>query len=397
MLDLNGFKQINDVYGHGTGDEALIAVGARLLSSLRQGDLVARLGGDEFAILAQHLAGAEAATGVALRVKACLAEPVAISGGRHQIAAGIGISLFPFDACTPEEVMRRADVALYKAKADRETAMRFFDDEMDRHVREREFMERELRAAVSADAIVPLFAPLVDLASKQVVGFEAVAHWSHRELGDVPVDRFIPIAEDSGQIRALADQVLRKACRAARAWPAETILSFDISSVLLKDAMFGLNILAILGESGLAPKRLELALSESSLVRDLEAAQQALGPLRGAGVRVALKDFGTGYSSLYHLRNFKLDKIRIDRRFIATMADERESAAIVNALVGLGKGLGFTITADGIDGVGQEQTLLAKGFQQAQGNSFGKPLTAEAAGILVAPPLHVRAGAQGAG
>ncbi|MEI9804923.1 MAG: EAL domain-containing protein [Pseudolabrys sp.] len=383
MLDLNGFKQINDVYGHGTGDEALSAVGERLLTSLGHDDLVARLGGDEFAILAQHLAGPEAATGVALRVAGCLAEPLRLSGTLHQVAAGIGICLFPFTDCNSGEIMRRADVALYKAKANRETSMRFFDQEMDRLVREREFMERELRAAVIAEEIEPVFEPLVDLITKEVVGFEAVGRWTHRDLGDVPVDRFIPIAEDSGLIRSLSDQVLRNACRAACEWPSAVMLSFNISSVLLKDSAFGLRILGILGETGLSPNRLEIALSENALVRDLGSAQQALGPLRQAGIRIALNDFGTGYSSLYHLRNFKLDKIKIDRSFIKNMSTERESDAIVNALVGLGKGLGFTISAEGIDGAGQESALLARGFQQAQGHLFGDPLSADSARNLV--------------
>jgi diguanylate cyclase (GGDEF)-like protein len=391
ILDLNGFKQINDVYGHCAGDEALIVVGERLLGSIRHGDLVARLGGDEFAILAQHLAGAEGATGVALRVMGGLAPPVKIASVAHQIETGIGVCLFPFPGSTPEEIMRRADIALYKAKADRRTSMRFFDDEMDRYVREREFMERELRAAVVAEEIQPVFQPLVDLRSKNVVGFEVLAHWTRVDLGDVPAARFIPIAEDCGLIRVLSDQLLRSACRVAREWPPHVVLGFSISSVLLKDPTLGGRILQILGATGFAPGRLEIGISEASLVRDLDAAQVALGPLREAGIRIALNDFGTGYSSLYHLRNFKLDKIKIDRSFTETMGAERESAEVVNALIGLGKGLGFVISAEGIAGTEQESVLLAKGVQEAQGSLFGAPLSIEAAKSLLAEQARAQA------
>lgn len=383
MLDLNGFKQINDVYGHGAGDEALIVVGKRLLVSLRQGDLVARLGGDEFAILSRHLVSAEAATGVALRVTAGLVDPIAVGNSVHQIETGIGICLFPFEGCNPEEIMRRADVALYKAKADRQTSMRFFDEEMDRYVRERDYMERELRAAIKAGNIRPFFQPLIDLKTKQVIGFDAIARWRHSELGNVPPERFIPLAEDSGLIRDLSDQVLRAACRAACEWPRSVVLGFSASAVLLKDRALGLRILSILGETGLSPQRLEIGLSENALVRDLEAAQLALGPVREAGVRIVLDDFGTGYSSLYHLRNFKLDKIKIDRSFIDKMDVERESAAIVDALVGLGKGLGFTIAAEGVEGTGYASDLLAKGFQQAQASQSGDALSADDAKAML--------------
>jgi len=389
MLDLNGFKRINDVYGHPTGDEALIVVGERLLGSIRQGDIVARLGGDEFAIVAHHLVSAEAAMGIALRVTAALSQPVLIGTIAHRIETGIGICVFPFEGSTAEEVMRRADVALYKAKSDHSTSTRFFDAEMDRYVREREFMERELRAAVEAGDIQPFYQPLVDLKTKQIIGFEALARWTHTDLGVIPPERFIPIAEDSGLIRQLGDQLLRRACCTAATWPAHIVLAFNISPLQLKDNSFGLRVLAILGETGLSPRRLELEITESALVRDLEAARETFGALREAGVRIALDDFGTGYSSLYHLRNFKLDKIKIDRSFIANMAAERESAEIVNALVGLGQGLGFTITAEGIEQADQESELLAKGCQQGQGFLFGDAVSAEQASQLFMAPSEI--------
>ena len=377
MLDLNDFKQVNDVYGHSAGDELLIKVGERLLTSVGTGDLVARLGGDEFGILAQHLAGMEAATGLALRVIAGLSAPINIGRVSRRIDTGIGICLFPFEGYNAEEVMRRADIALYKAKSDHDAPACFFDDDLDHYIREREFMERELRAAVIAKEIKPVFQPIVDLNTKEVIGFEAIPCWIHRDLGEIPPARFLPIAEDSMLIHELADQLLRQACIAAREWPEHVTLEYNISPVQLKDASLGLRVLAILREGGLAPTRLAIEIAESTLVRNLAAAQESLGALRQAGVRIVVDGFGTGYSSLYHLRNFKLDKIKIDRSFIENMSSKRESADIVNALVGLGLGLGFTVTAEGIDRSDQESALVAKGCQEGQGHLFGTAVPGE--------------------
>jgi diguanylate cyclase (GGDEF)-like protein len=384
MLDLNGFKKVNDVYGHGTGDQALIIVAQRLAAVARQGDLVARLGGDEFAILSQHLAGPEAATGIALRVIEALDSPLAIGSVQHHIGAAIGICLIPFDGESGEEAVRRADVALYKAKADGKPSLRFFEPEMDRHVLERELMERELRAAVANEDIHPFFQPLIDLSTKEVIGFEALARWKHATLGDIPPDRFIPLAEDSGLIAGLTDQLLRASCLAAAQWPANITLAFNVSPIQLKDRTFGLRVLRILAETGLSPHRLEVEITESALVRDLEAVREVLGSLQEAGIRVALDDFGTGYSSLYHLRNFKVDKIKIDRSFIETLGSERESNEIVSALIGLGHGLGLTITAEGIEEDSQLADLLSKGCGQGQGYLFSKAVSAEAAMGLLA-------------
>ncbi len=393
MLDLNGFKQINDVYGHGAGDAALIVVGERLMSSVRSGDMVARLGGDEFAILAQHLSSAETATGITRRVHENLAVPITISGTNYNVGTGIGLCLFPFRDCTPQEIMRRADVALYRAKANRQQPTRFFDEEMDHYVRERDFMERELREAVAANAIRPSFQPLIKLKIRRIVGFEVFARWTHATLGEVPPERFIAIAEDAGLIQDLTDRLLRQACAAACGWPAEMTLSFNVSPVQLRDPALGLRILGILAETGLAPRRLEIEITESALVHDLAAAQEALSGLREAGVRIALDDFGTGYSSLYHLRNFKLDKIKIDRSFIEGMSNERESAEIVNALVGLGRGLGLAVTADGIERPDQEAQLADKGCEEGQGHLFGAAMTAEEADKLVAGGLPAQVSA----
>jgi diguanylate cyclase (GGDEF)-like protein len=293
LLDLNGFKQVNDVYGHSIGDEVLIIVAQRLATYVRDGDLVARVGGDEFAILSRHLIGAEAATSIAIRVLHSFEEPILAGRRSHQIGSGIGIALIPGDATTLREARRKADIALYRAKSERRSALRFFEEEMDRRVQERNKLDRDLRAAIDADMIHPFFQPVVDLKTNHVIGFEAIPLWIDASLGEIPLERFIPVAEENGTIHELV-----------------------------------------------------------------------------------LDNFGTGYSSLYHLRNFKLDKIKLDRSFIETLGS-RESAEIVSALVGLGHGLGLTIVAEGVEDSTQRASLLTTGCEQGQGFLFSGAVPAE--------------------
>jgi diguanylate cyclase (GGDEF)-like protein len=377
LLDLNGFKQINDVHGHGVGDEVLTITAQRLVASMRDGDLVARLGGDEFVILALHLIGPEAATNIARRIIEALREPLTAGATKHVVSCGIGIALFPSDAVTSEEVLRKADLALYRAKEERRSAVHFFENELDRRVRERDWLEQELRTAVAAGHIQAVFRPSVDLRTKRVTGFEASPCWLHPTAGLIESQRFIAIAEESGLIHELMFHVIRQACIAAVQWPASVNLSVDILPVQLKDRTLPEEIIDLLAETGLPASRLEIEITESALVRDLEAAQVVLGGLREAGIRIALDNFGTGYSSLYHLRNFKLDKIKIDSSFIHSMGAERESADIVRALVGLAHGLGFTIAAEGIEHTDQQTSLLLTGCEQGQGNLYSGPLSAE--------------------
>jgi len=389
LLDLNGFKQVNDVHGHGIGDELLIVAAQRLLSAVRDGDLVARFGGDEFAILARHVSGAEAATNVALRVIQALETPVATGTLRHRISVGIGIALAPHDGSTEEEVLRKADVALYRAKSERRSALRFFEEQMDHGVRERERMERELRAAMTDGSLVTVYQPTVDLQTRRIVGFEATPRWTHPAMGEIPAARFIPIAEETGLIHELAERILCDACNTATHWPDNVTLALDLYPMQLRDPDFKSRVLSRLSKSGLSPRRLEIEITESALVQDLGSAQEVLGGLRDAGVRIALDNFGTGYSSLYHLRNFKLDKIKIDRGFIASITSQQESAAIVSALVGLGSGLGLTVAAEGIDATQQRISLLGSGCTLGQGHLFGGPVSAEGSVTLFEPPLPV--------
>ncbi|GGB33346.1 hypothetical protein GCM10011505_13550 [Tistrella bauzanensis] len=381
LLDLNGFKQINDVHGHGIGDEVLIILAARLLGAVRDGDLVARLGGDEFAVLSQHLAGPEAATGLARRLMRVCDEPVTTGRVRHTIGTGIGIALLPQDATDPGEALRRADIALYRAKAERRSAYRFFEAEMDQQIRLREALERDLRAALDAGLLHLRFRPCFDLRSGAITGFDAIPGWHHPVHGDLPPDRFVPIAEDTGLIHALGRWMLTEACEAAQAWPGHVSLAVDIFPGQLRDAGLPAQVAAILNDSGLSPDRLELDITESALVGDPQAAGTLCAGLRRLGVRVALDNFGTGYSSLYHLRHIKLDRVKIDRSFIEQIGDS-ETSRIVSALAGLGDGLGMDVSAEGmVGGTDGRAALLRHGIHTA---SNGAALLDQAESLLLA-------------
>lgn len=384
LLDLNGFKQINDVHGHGVGDEVLTIVGQRLLAAMRDGDMVARFGGDEFAVLAKHLASSEAATNVAMRVVDALDAPITAGGAVHRVGTGIGIAMVPQDATSVEEALRMADVALYRAKAERRSALRFFEPAMDARVRERSAFERELREAIDVGAIRAVFQPVVHLATGNVVGFELKPQWQGADGASVPAERFIPVAEEAGLIHALAEDLLRQGFRAAAAWPPQVTLSADVFPSQLKDQLLTARIVRLLHEAQLAPARLRLEVTESALVADPESAGALLGTMHAAGIRVVLDNFGTGYSSLYHLRNFKLDAVKIDRRFVEAMSSDGESASIVTALVGLGRGLGMNVIAEGVVADDQEAALLQRGCDTGQGPLFSEPISAANAAALFA-------------
>lgn len=384
LLDLNGFKTINDLYGHGTGDEVLVVVAQRLLEGVRPGDFVARFGGDEFAVLARDLDGPEAASAIARRLVAVLDSPIAIGTSSHRVSAGIGIALLPTDATTLQEALRKADVALYRAKAERRGAFRYFEASMDQQIQERDALEQALRAALAIHAVQPHFLSAVDLRSQVVVGFKVIPHWIDATLGPVPPERLLPLAEDAGLLHELNDALLRQACREAAAWPSGVLLSMDVAPGVLRDRSFHERVRNILLETGLPPDRLELEIAESALVRDLEGVREALGGLREGGVRIALGRFGTGYSSLYHLRNFTFDRIKIDRSFIDSWRAQPESASIVSALVGLGQGLGLSVSADGTCDAALQASLMGMGCQQGQSVSGDEALPAAAAARLVA-------------
>ncbi len=349
MLDLDGFKQVNDTHGHAVGDRALMAATDRIRGAMRDGSTLARFGGDEFAIVIAKLNSLDGPTKLSRRIVSAFAEPIVIGDITLTLGIGIGIAIAPDDGTGSDELMRRADRALYRAKAEGPSSVRFFEAEMDAHIEERMRLERELRAAIGSRSIVPYFQPIVSLDGNRIIGFEALARWKSPTSGNVPPGVFIPIAEEAGLIATLSDQLLRQACIAARNWPKDLTLSFNISPVQLRDKTLGLRILSILGQTGFDPHRLELEITESALVEDIGIAESVIDQLRGAGVHIALDDFGTGYATLSQLLALRLDKIKIDRSFVERLGKDNESAVVVRAIIGLANGFGLITTAEGIE------------------------------------------------
>jgi diguanylate cyclase (GGDEF)-like protein len=387
MLDLDGFKAINDTYGHAVGDRMLLEVGERMSNVMRADTLLARLGGDEFGIVLPNVTSLDDPAGLARRIISTVAEPFMIGSTATALGIGIGIAVSPDDGTDHDDLVRRADLALYRAKAEGQSTVRFFEQEMDTHVEQRMRIERELRNALAAQTIVPYYQPLVSMAENRVIGFEALARWQSEELGVIAPGVFIPIAEECGLIGELGDQLLRRACMDAATWTADIKLAFNISPVQLRNASLGLRILNILGNTGFDPHRLEIEITESALVDNLEVAQRVIDQLRQAGIRIALDDFGTGYATLRQLQTLHLDKIKIDRSFVDRVNDDSESMVIVKAILGLASGLGLTTTAEGIEDAEQLAYLKANGCTEGQGYLFGKAMPAQETLALLKRPL----------
>jgi diguanylate cyclase (GGDEF)-like protein len=378
MLDLDGFKTVNDTYGHSAGDKALSEFSRRVSNVLRPGTFLARIGGDEFAIVKPKIDSLDDPTNLARRIAAAVAEPfVVIDGVTAEFGVGIGIAVAPNDGTDSEELVRRADRALYRAKAAGRSSVCFFEPEMDTRVERRMQIERELRSAVAADVIVPHYQPLVSLdGGTRIVGFEALARWESKSLGYIGPDVFIPIAEEIGLMPQLSRQLLRRACLDAKAWPSTFTLAFNISPVQLRDPTVGLRILSILAEAGFSPHRLEIEITETALVQNIALTQAVIDELRAAGIRIALDDFGTGYSTLSQLLSFRLDKIKIDRSFVSRLNESNDGQVIVRAILGLAKGFGLTTTAEGVEDTGQLAYLKANGCTEGQGYLFSKAVPA---------------------
>lgn len=377
VVDLDHFKAVNDFNGHSVGDEVLCEAAARLQSIVRKPGVVARLGGDEFVVVAPVEPGSHEAESIARRIVHHLARPLALEETEVKIGASVGISLYPMNGTDLEELVRQADIAMYRAKADGRGLYRFFDREMDEKLRMRIQIERELKTAIDNGEIVPYYQMLVDLQTGAPVGFEILARWVHPERGVLPPADFISIAEDTGLIKDMTCSLLRRACREAAAWPQHLRLSLNLSPEQVTDPWLPQSILGILSETNFPAHRLEIEITETALVKKLDEVKSVLRSLHNMGIRIALDDFGTGYSGLYHLRELAVDRLKIDRSFVMGMANEPEQAIIVRAILGLGKSFGLECTAEGIENPQIRTELNELGCEIGQGYYFGRPEPAD--------------------
>jgi diguanylate cyclase (GGDEF)-like protein len=371
LIDLDRFKPVNDLYGHAAGNAVLCAVAERLQQLVPPGGMAARLGGDEFAMLVPLMDESEGLTRLAQSVIASVAEPVAWNQNDLKVGATVGVAVVSPDHADADAVLHAADLAMYQGKKDGRGNFRYFRSAMDAELRARARLETELRTAIETGAIEPYYQPVVSLPGRDIVGVEVLARWRHPTWGLVGPAEFIPVAEETGMIADLSYSLIRRACLDARSWPSHLILAVNIAPHQFQDAWLSQRILAILTETGFPPQRLEVEITESALIQDLEATRATLLSLRELGVRIALDDFGTGYSSLYHLRELKFDKLKIDRSYVdaITMSDER--AKLVDAIIKLGTSLGLSTTAEGIETDASLDWLSDQGCHFGQGYLFG--------------------------
>jgi diguanylate cyclase (GGDEF)-like protein len=382
-LDLDQFKDVNDALGHRVGDLLLQSVADRLRQCIRDADMVARLGGDEFAIVQVDATQPTDATSLASRLIEAINAPYELDSNQVVVGLSIGIALAPNDGLDPDQLLRNADMALYRAKADGRGLYRFFEPEMDARMQARRRLEIDLRKAIANSEFELFYQPLVDMQTEHVTGFEALIRWHHPERGLVsPVD-FIAVAEETGLIVPLGDWVLRQACAEAATWPGAVKVAVNLSPIQFKNKNLLLSVVSALAASGLSPSRLELEITEAVLLQETDATLAILHELRGLGVRISMDDFGTGYSSLGYLRKFPFDKIKIDRSFIFDMSDHDDSLAIVRAVIAMGNSLGIATTAEGVETRGQFKQLKLEGCTEVQGYLFSPPKpAAELKGLL---------------
>lgn len=373
-LDLDRFKEVNDLFGHAAGDKLLQTVAYTAKLVLRQGQMMARLGGDEFAIIAPGLGDPKQAGRIAQElINAFKAENQRVSTSSAMISASIGIAVFPNDAGDDTSLMSCADTALYRAKSDGRGVYRFFKEAMGEQVRDRRKIEHDLRFAITRNELSLVYQPLAQIIGREVLGFEALLRWQHPERGNVPPGVFIPIAEECNLILQIGEWVLREACQQAATWNNPLSLSVNVSAAQLHSPGFVQSVGDILAQTGLHASRLELEITETALIRDPGRALTMLRQLKELGVRIAMDDFGTGYSSLSNLRAFPFDKIKIDQSFIKSVNVNKQAAAIVRAVLGLGRGLELPVIAEGVETEEELAFLRAESCQEAQGYLLGPP------------------------
>ncbi|MBD8893054.1 putative bifunctional diguanylate cyclase/phosphodiesterase [Roseibium litorale] len=376
-IDLDGFKKVNDLIGHDGGDSLLITIANRLSKAFADA-IVIRLGGDEFLAITRSPEPEELRS-LCVSVVKELSRPIDVAGIHAEVGACIGYATYPEDALSLKDLAMCADVALYAAKHRGRNSVAAYLPSMSETLAQRAEVEGKLRRAVREKTINPYYQPLIDLKTGHLRGFEALARWQIDENRFISPEDFIPMAEDIGLIVELSEQLLRQACLDAMTWPTDITLAFNISPTMMVDHLLGMRIVKVLGETGLNPHRLEIEITETALVRDIDLAAKVIGDLRIAGIKVALDDFGTGYSSLSQLSKFAFDKIKIDRSFIGELETDEKKMNIVRTMVALGKGLGIATTAEGIENPEQLDALKDLGCSFGQGFLFGKAVPADEA------------------
>ena len=376
FIDLDGFKTINDTLGHEVGDSLLKHVASRLQNSLREGDKIGRLGGDEFAVIQSGNEQPKEAIALASRLIELIAKPFNVNSHQLVIGASIGVAVADGSYHDPAHLLRAADLAMYRAKAEGRGRFKVFDPLLDQQAQERRGLETALRAAVDLDALEVYYQPFANLQTGRISGFEALCRWNDAERGFVPPSTFIPLAEELGLIDLIGGRTLMRACLDAASWPEHTTLAVNVSPAQFKGGHLLHAVEAALAASGLSPNRLELEVTESIFLHGSDLNCATLKQLGDIGIRISLDDFGTGYSSLSYLRSFSFSKIKIDKSFINDLSTSESSLAIVRAVCGLARSFGATTTAEGVETDDQLAQVRAEGCTDMQGYFFSKPLPA---------------------
>ena len=388
MIDLDRFKAVNDTLGHLAGDQLLSEVARRLQSTVRDTDVLARLGGDEFAIIQEGGADQrEGAVALALRIIEAISAPFDLNGQEVAVGTSIGIAMGPDDGVEPGELLKRADLALYSVKSSGRNDYRLFRNEMLEIVHTQQSAERELREAIAQRQFELHYQPVVDIKTRELIGVECLVRWRHPEKGMIPPDHFIPLAESTGLIVPLGEWILNQACADAANWPAHVKVAVNISAIQFKKGNLFEIILATLVKTGLQPERLELEITETSLLENQEAHLTTIRQLKNLGLSIALDDFGTGFSSINYLTIFPFDKIKIDKSFTRGILSRADCKAVVASSLALAKGLGIITTVEGIETEDQLEYMRAAGVELAQGYLFGKPVPVSEFGRANAPML----------
>ena len=389
VLDLDRFKAVNDTLGHPVGDALLRKVAQRLRNAARREDMVARLGGDEFALVQFGAEQPRAAEALARRLVDLVGRTYVIDGHMLNVGASVGIALVSADGLTADDVMKHADLALYRAKAEGRGTFRFFEPAMHAQMQARRSLEIDLRRALALKQFALAFQPQIGLETGQVTGFEALLRWNHPERGPVSPAQFIPLAEEIGAIVPIGEWTLRTACREAAGWAQPASIAVNLSPVQFRGGKLVETVTHALAQSGLDPSRLELEITEGALLDNTSDVLTVLNGLRALGVKISMDDFGTGYSSLSYLQKFPFDKIKIDQSFVRGMEGNAECGAIVRAIARLGASLGMRTTAEGVETPAQLDAIRAEGCTEVQGYLTGRPMPAEQAAALLAVPSAV--------